>query len=169
MSPRTRRLLPRGGMGESSSTSSLPQAPPIPASSTLSFPSSPSIPTASAASSTRTEIRQLGESSIRRIVAEQAICDLSSIVKELVDNALDAGSKSINSESNEILQIEFDCIRRVYRELLGFELISFSMPSPLLTSSSCLFFTLFCFFVSSLPLSPSLWSRVRDYWSFRWW
>jgi DNA mismatch repair ATPase MutL len=40
----------------------------------------------------------LGEASIRRMVAEQAISDLASAVKELVDNALDAGSKSINSK-----------------------------------------------------------------------
>ena len=95
MSPRTRGLLPRGGMGDSSS--SLPQPPPQPASSTLSFPSSPSAAIRTSASSS-TQIRQLGEASIRRIVAEQAICDLASVVKELVDNAIDAGSQSINSE-----------------------------------------------------------------------
>ena len=36
------------------------------------------------------EIKRLTDDSIRRIVAEQAITDLASIVKELVDNALDA-------------------------------------------------------------------------------
>jgi DNA mismatch repair ATPase MutL len=41
------------------------------------------------------EIKVLNEASVRRIVAEQAITDLSSIVKELVDNALDAESKTI--------------------------------------------------------------------------
>eukprot|EP00980_Cylindrotheca_fusiformis_P012541 scaffold3079_cov119-Cylindrotheca_fusiformis.AAC.17 len=41
------------------------------------------------------EIKPLGEESIRRIVAEQAISDLSSIVKELVDNAIDAESTTI--------------------------------------------------------------------------
>ncbi len=44
-------------------------------------------------------IRPIDEESIRRIVAGQAITDLASAVKELVDNALDAGSKSINSKS----------------------------------------------------------------------
>ena len=43
-------------------------------------------------------IRSIPADSVQRIVAGQAICDLSSAVKELVDNALDAGSKSINSE-----------------------------------------------------------------------
>lgn len=41
------------------------------------------------------EIKRLGDESIRRIVAEQAVTDLSSIVKELVDNALDAESTTI--------------------------------------------------------------------------
>ena len=38
--------------------------------------------------------------SVQRIVAGQAITDLASAVKELVDNALDAGSKTINSKSS---------------------------------------------------------------------
>ena len=46
-----------------------------------------------------TEIKQLGQESISRIVAEQAITDLCSIVKELVDNALDADSSTIKSKS----------------------------------------------------------------------
>lgn len=44
------------------------------------------------------EIRQLEDASVRRIVAEQAVTDLASVVKELVDNALDAQSTSINSK-----------------------------------------------------------------------
>ena len=44
-------------------------------------------------------IRPIQEESVRRIVAGQAVSDLASAVKELVDNALDAGSKSINSRS----------------------------------------------------------------------
>jgi DNA mismatch repair ATPase MutL len=44
------------------------------------------------------EIKPLGQESISRIVAEQAITDLSSIVKELVDNALDADSTVIKSK-----------------------------------------------------------------------
>jgi DNA mismatch repair ATPase MutL len=35
---------------------------------------------------------------VRRIVAGQVISDLASTVKELVDNSLDSGAKSINSE-----------------------------------------------------------------------
>jgi len=42
------------------------------------------------------QIRPLQQASVNRIVAGQAVTDLSSAVKELVDNALDAGSKSIN-------------------------------------------------------------------------
>lgn len=41
------------------------------------------------------EIKRLTDDSIRRIVAEQAITDLASLVKELVDNALDAESTTI--------------------------------------------------------------------------
>ena len=44
------------------------------------------------------EIRPLEEASIRRIVAEQAVTDLASAVKELVDNSLDAGSRTIKSK-----------------------------------------------------------------------
>jgi hypothetical protein len=42
-------------------------------------------------------IQPIEEESVRRIVAGQAVSDLASAVKELVDNSLDAGSKSINS------------------------------------------------------------------------
>jgi DNA mismatch repair ATPase MutL len=44
------------------------------------------------------EIRPIEAESVRRIVAGQAVTDLASAVKELVDNALDAGSKNINSK-----------------------------------------------------------------------
>jgi DNA mismatch repair protein PMS2 len=43
------------------------------------------------------EIQRLNADTIRRISAEQAISDLSSIVKELVDNSLDAESTTIKS------------------------------------------------------------------------
>jgi len=43
-------------------------------------------------------IRPIEEDSVRRIVAGQAVTDLASAVKELVDNALDAQAKNINSE-----------------------------------------------------------------------
>ena len=42
----------------------------------------------------------IDSASVQRIVAGQAITDLASAVKELVDNALDAGSKTINSKSS---------------------------------------------------------------------
>lgn len=43
------------------------------------------------------DIQRLAQDTIRRISAEQAISDLSSIVKELVDNALDAEATTIKS------------------------------------------------------------------------
>jgi hypothetical protein len=42
-------------------------------------------------------IQSLPAESVRRIMAGQAILDLAGCVKELVDNALDAGSTNINS------------------------------------------------------------------------
>jgi DNA mismatch repair protein PMS2 len=42
-------------------------------------------------------IQAIPADSVRRIVAGQVIFDLASAVKELVDNALDAQSTSINS------------------------------------------------------------------------
>jgi hypothetical protein len=51
-----------------------------------------------ASSTSATEIRPIEAESVRRIVAGQAVTDLASAVKELVDNSLDAGSKSINSK-----------------------------------------------------------------------
>ena len=38
-------------------------------------------------------------SAVHRLVAGQAVTDLASAVKELVDNAIDAGATSIHSES----------------------------------------------------------------------
>jgi DNA mismatch repair protein PMS2 len=44
------------------------------------------------------EIQPIEAESVRRIVAGQAVTDLASAVKELVDNSLDARSTSINSK-----------------------------------------------------------------------
>ena len=43
-------------------------------------------------------ILPIQQEDVRRIVSGQVISDMSSAVKELVDNALDAGATSINSE-----------------------------------------------------------------------
>lgn len=43
-------------------------------------------------------IAPITQGDVRRIVAGQVVTDLASTVKELVDNALDSGAKSINSE-----------------------------------------------------------------------
>ena len=43
-------------------------------------------------------IRPIEEASRQRIVAGQAVFDLTSAVKELVDNAIDAGATNITSE-----------------------------------------------------------------------
>lgn len=56
------------------------------------------------------EIRPIEEESVRRIVAGQAVTDLASAVKELVDNSLDANSQSINSESRTFKNIS--CINQ---------------------------------------------------------
>jgi hypothetical protein len=48
------------------------------------------------------EIKRLDDDTVRRITAEQAISDLASIVKELIDNSLDAESTTIKSKSNNI-------------------------------------------------------------------
>ena len=49
------------------------------------------------------EIKRLDDDTVRRITAEQAISDLASIVKELIDNALDAESTTIKSEYSILL------------------------------------------------------------------
>ena len=44
-------------------------------------------------------IRPIPTAAIGRIVAGQAITDLASAVKELLDNAIDAGAKRVTGES----------------------------------------------------------------------
>ena len=44
------------------------------------------------------DIKRLDDATVRRITAEQAISDLASIVKELIDNSLDAESTTIKSK-----------------------------------------------------------------------
>ena len=83
-------------------------------------------------------IRPIEEESVRRIVAGQAVTDLASCVKELVDNALDAGSKSINSTSY--------CSRSSWMSVVG------SMPSHHCTFLlSLLVCSLFSFFSHCSP------------------
>ena len=41
----------------------------------------------------------IAQNEVHRIVAGQAISDLGSAVKELLDNSLDAGAKRINSKT----------------------------------------------------------------------
>lgn len=43
-------------------------------------------------------IQPLDAATARRLVAGQAVLDLPGVVKELLDNALDAGAKTINGE-----------------------------------------------------------------------
>lgn len=43
-------------------------------------------------------IQPIAPSAVQRIVAGQAVIDLSSAVKELVDNAIDAGAKRVCGE-----------------------------------------------------------------------
>jgi DNA mismatch repair protein PMS2 len=52
----------------------------------------------SGASGSRTNIVPMNVQDVGRIVAGQAISDLASAVKELIDNALDAGATSITSK-----------------------------------------------------------------------
>lgn len=54
----------------------------------------------------------MSSGSVQRIVAGQAVTDLSSAVKELVDNALDAGAKTINSKFVCWLCLTEVCVRR---------------------------------------------------------
>jgi DNA mismatch repair ATPase MutL len=45
-------------------------------------------------------IRPIPTAAIGRIVAGQAITDLASAVKELLDNAIDAGAKRVSGEGH---------------------------------------------------------------------
>ncbi len=55
-------------------------------------------------------IQPIPSQAIQRIVAGQAITDLSSAVKELVDNAIDAGAHRVTSECRAKLLIQ--CLLR---------------------------------------------------------
>ena len=48
------------------------------------------------------EIHLLSDETVRRLTAEQAISDLAGIVKELVDNSLDAESTTIKGEERNM-------------------------------------------------------------------
>eukprot|EP00957_Ditylum_brightwellii_P177993 13557834-Ditylum_brightwellii.AAC.1 len=74
-------------------------SPPSPSmvsqSSTASYPSH--VPSAYPPVDEPALIVPIDQNTVKRLVAGQAVMDLASIVKELIDNALDAGAKSINS------------------------------------------------------------------------
>ena len=53
------------------------------------------------------DIKRLDDATVRRITAEQAISDLASIVKELIDNSLDAESTTIKSKLSFIKFLMF--------------------------------------------------------------
>ena len=78
--------------------------PPPPAESSCS--SDEGMPIA-AAPPPHSEIQCLEQDTIRRISAEQAISDLASIVKELVDNALDAEATTIKSALYDDFRVVF--------------------------------------------------------------
>jgi hypothetical protein len=67
-------------------------------------------PTASNNEETSSVIRVMDNSTIHRMVAGQAVADLASAVKELVDNALDAGATRINSTFESARRSFFDTI-----------------------------------------------------------
>ena len=55
-------------------------------------------------------IRPIPVDLVRQIAAGQVILDLASAVKELVDNALDAGSTSINSKLFAVVGYSLVCL-----------------------------------------------------------
>ena len=70
-------------------------------------------------------IQPLSQASITRLVAEQAIVDLPSIVKELVDNALDAQATHLNSKSLLMLVMSL-CLNLSWLSSLFFLTLSLS-------------------------------------------
>ena len=97
------------------------------------------------------EIRRLDADTVRRITAEQAISDLSSIVKELMDNALDAESTTIKSKFDFI--VLFNC-RKNKNNWTILNLI-------LKTALFAFHFLDYC--------SPIVWARASYYRGFRRW
>lgn len=74
-------------------------------------------------------IAKLEASSIDRVVAGQAVTDLASAVKELVDNALDANSKTIKSKWKSFVKLSCRCL---YSKWLSLDtLLTHSLPSLL--------------------------------------
>ena len=59
-------------------------------------------------------ILPIQQEDVRRIVSGQVISDMSSAVKELVDNALDAGATSINSEFFLLDWYDSDFVSNLY-------------------------------------------------------
>eukprot|EP00978_Attheya_sp_CCMP212_P021349 scaffold62195_cov54-Attheya_sp.AAC.2 len=76
----------------------------MPVSPTVAMPAASSEPAFSehedgSSAGPPSSIVSIPTSAVHRLVAGQAVTDLASAVKELVDNAIDAGARSINSES----------------------------------------------------------------------
>ena len=96
---------------------------------------------------------------VHRIVSGQVIADMASAVKELVDNALDSGATSINSESKKMKSVK-------HLHVSIYISTQFSNYSSLhvkyeYSIHAFLFFLLSNFFKPMCKKSPIVQSRLR--------